>query len=187
MNDGSFPLFKGCTRPATFMGVPFAPFFIVNGLLLWLGVVTPWKPILVLTIPATFIMRAIAKEDEYRFRQWGLAILLFAPTFAQKRFWEGCISLLPANAKRTKKHAQWLLAPPEWLREKKRLEQLQAQESEAGRAIFAVPAQSTQDTPGGIASDEDDAVYAVPAVGVRTGARPIGGAAADMKAEEGVR
>ena len=172
MNDGSFPLFKGCTRPATFMGVPFAPFFIVNGLLLWLGVVTPLKPILVLTIPATFIMRAIAKEDPYRFRQWGLAILLLAPTIGQKRFWEGCISLNPANAKRTRRHTQWLLSEPEWLREKKRREKAAAEAKQS--PIFTDAARIN--APNGVNSvgfsnetdkADDDAIYAIPADGSR--------------------
>lgn len=177
MNDGSFPLFKGCTRPATFMGVPFAPFFIVNGALLWLGIVTPWKPILVLTLPATFILKAIAKDDPYRFRQWGLAFLLLAQTAAQKRFWDGCVSFVPANAGKRRTHAQWLISPPEWLREKKRAL------AEGGPSIFAGADGAANAGPAGPAghsgrADEadnadsaegadDDAVYAVPASGVR--------------------
>lgn len=154
MADTSFPLFKGCTRPATFMGVPFAPFFLVNGVLLWLGIVTPWKPILLLVIPATFVMRMIAKEDEYRFRQWGLAILLLTPLLGVRRVWSDCWSFSPANAKTGRNHVQWLVSPPEWLL---------AQQREKNRDAGIFTARAEDDA---VTDEDNDETYSVRADGM---------------------
>lgn len=154
MADSSFPLFKGCTRPATFMGVPFAPFFLVNGVLLWLGIVTPWKPLLLLVIPATFVMRVIAKEDEYRFRQWGLAILLLTPLLGVRRVWSDCWSFTPSDAKIGREHAAWLVSPPEWLLARER-------EKERGAGIFSIRREEDASS-----DAEDDEAYSLRADGL---------------------
>lgn len=65
-------MFRGCTRPAMFMGVPYVPFFVgaggtllfamYSGNLLWL-----------LALPVViFVMRQMAKRDEMIFRLLGL-------------------------------------------------------------------------------------------------------------------
>ncbi|MET4676379.1 VirB3 family type IV secretion system protein [Luteibacter sp. PvP019] len=66
-------LFRGCTRPAMFMGVPYLPFFMGagSGLLmamyfnLWFLI---WIPIV------TFIMRQMARRDEMIFRLLALRL-----------------------------------------------------------------------------------------------------------------
>ncbi len=66
-------MFRGCTRPAMFLGVPYVPFFFVAGGLLLLSMYTNFW--LLLTIPvAIFIMRMMAKRDEMVFRLLGLRL-----------------------------------------------------------------------------------------------------------------
>jgi type IV secretion system protein VirB3 len=64
-------LFRGCTRPAMFMGVPYIPFFIgAGGGLLMAMYFNMW---FLLTIPCVvFVMRQMAKRDEMIFRLLGL-------------------------------------------------------------------------------------------------------------------
>lgn len=71
-------LFRGCTRPAMFLGVPYVPFFIGAGGCL-MGAMysgTFWKPgfiIFLLLLPTViFIMRQMARRDEMIFRLLGL-------------------------------------------------------------------------------------------------------------------
>ncbi|MBH1847154.1 VirB3 family type IV secretion system protein [Stenotrophomonas maltophilia] len=67
-------LFRGCTRPAMFLGVPYLPFFMVAGGLLLLSMYTNFW--FLLTIPvAIFIMRQMAKRDEMIFRLLGLRLM----------------------------------------------------------------------------------------------------------------
>lgn len=67
-------MFRGCTRPPMFMGVPYIPFFVgaggtilfamYSGNLLWL-----------LMLPVViFIMRQMARRDEMIFRLIGLRL-----------------------------------------------------------------------------------------------------------------
>jgi type IV secretion system protein VirB3 len=67
-------MFRGCTRPAMFMGVPYVPFFIgaggtllfamYSGNLLWL-----------LALPVViFVMRQMARRDEMIFHLLGLRL-----------------------------------------------------------------------------------------------------------------
>ena len=64
-------LFRGCTRPAMFMGVPYTPFFIAFGAHLMLAVYINF--FLLLNLPLVlFVLRMIAKKDEMIFRLWGL-------------------------------------------------------------------------------------------------------------------
>ena len=64
-------LFRGCTRPAMFMGVPYIPFFIGagGGLMLAMYFNFFW----LLAIPVTiFVMRQMARRDEMIFNLLGL-------------------------------------------------------------------------------------------------------------------
>lgn len=66
-------LFRGCTRPAMFMGVPYIPFFIGagTGMLLALYFNFFW----LLSIPPTIlIMQQMARRDEMIFRLIGLRL-----------------------------------------------------------------------------------------------------------------
>ncbi|KRG67590.1 hypothetical protein ABB28_16530 [Stenotrophomonas chelatiphaga] len=66
-------VFRGCTRPAMFLGVPYVPFFMVAGGLLLLSMY--WNLWVLLAIPvAVFIMRQMAKRDEMIFRLMGLRL-----------------------------------------------------------------------------------------------------------------
>lgn len=66
-------LFRGCTRPPMFMGVPYIPFFIGAGgcmlLAMYFNLVY-----LLLIVPVILIMRQMAKRDEMIFRLIGLRL-----------------------------------------------------------------------------------------------------------------
>ena len=60
-------VFRGCTRPATFLGVPYIPFFIGAGSGLLMGMY--FNMFFLLTIPfIILIMRQMAKRDDMIFR-----------------------------------------------------------------------------------------------------------------------
>ena len=61
------PVFKGCTRPAMFMGVPYVPFFLGAGTCV---VFAAWFNVLWLlaVIPVILVMRAMAAHDDMVFR-----------------------------------------------------------------------------------------------------------------------
>ncbi|MDH5834569.1 type IV secretion system protein VirB3 [Luteimonas kalidii] len=64
-------LFKGCTRPPMFMGVPYVPFTIAAGSCLLLTFYVDMFCLLLL--PAVIvIMRQMARRDEMIFRLLGL-------------------------------------------------------------------------------------------------------------------
>ncbi len=64
-------MFRGCTRPPMFMGVPYVPFFIGAGgcLLLAMYFNLFW---LLLTPAVIFVMRQMARRDEMVVRLIGL-------------------------------------------------------------------------------------------------------------------
>ncbi|WP_309868855.1 VirB3 family type IV secretion system protein [Luteibacter sp. 1214] len=66
-------LFRGCTRPPMFMGVPYVPFFVgAGGGLLMAMYFNMW---FLLLIPINvFIMRQMARRDEMIFRLLGLRL-----------------------------------------------------------------------------------------------------------------
>lgn len=66
-------LFRGCTRPAMFMGVPYIPFFIGAGSVILLSFYTNMFFLLML-IPTIFVMRQMARRDEMIFRLLGLRL-----------------------------------------------------------------------------------------------------------------
>lgn len=64
-------LFRGCTRPAMFMGVPYVPFFVGAGGCLLLAMYI--NLLLLLLMPGViFVMRQMARRDEMIFRLLGL-------------------------------------------------------------------------------------------------------------------
>lgn len=64
-------LFRGCTRPAMFMGVPYVPFFVGAGGCLLLAMYI--NLLLLLLMPCViFLMRQMARRDEMIFRLLGL-------------------------------------------------------------------------------------------------------------------
>lgn len=67
----SFPLFKGCTRVPTLMGVPMLPLMgmaMVVAILAMLISIWCWF----LALPLWFTMAQITKNDDKAFRIWGL-------------------------------------------------------------------------------------------------------------------
>ncbi|WP_312681398.1 type IV secretion system protein VirB3 [Stenotrophomonas chelatiphaga] len=66
-------VFRGCTRPPMFLGVPYVPFFMVCGGLFLLAIY--WDFWVLLSIPfAVMIMRQMARRDEMIFRLMGLRL-----------------------------------------------------------------------------------------------------------------
>lgn len=66
-------VFRGCTRPAMFMGVPYVPFFIGAGGCLLLAMYINLL-LLALIPPVIFVLRHMAKRDEMIFRLLGLRL-----------------------------------------------------------------------------------------------------------------
>lgn len=66
-------LFRGCTRPPMFLGVPYVPFFIGAGGCLLLAMYTNML-FLILMPPVIFVMRQMARRDEMIFRLLGLRL-----------------------------------------------------------------------------------------------------------------
>ena len=68
-------VFKGCTRPAMFMGVPYVPFIVGTGACL-LGAMYIDLYFLLALPAVVFAMRMIAKVDEHIFHLLGLNVLM---------------------------------------------------------------------------------------------------------------
>lgn len=92
-------LFRGCTRPAMFLGVPYIPFFIGAGGGLLLGMYfNLWY---LLTIPVIiFVMQQVAKRDEMIFRLLGLRWLFRMRVRNIQRYSE-CGYSVPTNIEST--------------------------------------------------------------------------------------
>lgn len=65
-------LFRGCTRPPMFLGVPYVPFFLGAGGMLLLAMYSGNLLFLIFVPVVIFIMRMMAKRDELIFRLIGL-------------------------------------------------------------------------------------------------------------------
>jgi type IV secretion system protein VirB3 len=66
-------MFRGCTRPPMFMGVPYVPFFMGAGGCFMLAIYFNFY-YLFLIPPVIFTMRMMAKRDEMIFRLLGLRL-----------------------------------------------------------------------------------------------------------------
>ena len=64
-------LFRGCTRPAMFMGVPYVPFFLGTGVCLLMAMYINLLFLLLAPL-VVFAMRQMARRDEMIFRLLGL-------------------------------------------------------------------------------------------------------------------
>ena len=66
-------LFRGCTRPPMFLGVPYVPFFIGAGGCLLLAMYTDLFYLVLMPV-VIFVMRMMARRDEMIFRLLGLRL-----------------------------------------------------------------------------------------------------------------
>ncbi|MEH6414564.1 type IV secretion system protein VirB3 [Pseudomonas sp. CGJS7] len=66
-------LFRGCTRPPMFLGVPYVPFIFGAGTCLLLTFYIDMFCVLLLPV-VIFIMRQMARRDEMIFRLLGLRL-----------------------------------------------------------------------------------------------------------------
>ncbi|PLX76769.1 MAG: type IV secretion system protein VirB3 [Azoarcus sp.] len=102
------PIFKGCTRPAMFAGVPMIPFMLVTGLFLLLAVwmfylVSGYVSLLLVIAYITIVitMREITKKDDQRLRQMMMRARMRVRQRAGRLLW-GAISYSPIRYKRRK-------------------------------------------------------------------------------------
>ena len=65
-------VFRGCTRPPMFMGVPYVPFFIGAGGVMLIAMYSGNLLLLIFTPVVIYLMRMMAKRDELIFRLMGL-------------------------------------------------------------------------------------------------------------------
>lgn len=68
-------MFRGCTRPPMFMGVPYVPFFVGAGGVLLFAMYTGLGKLILLPV-VVVVMRQMAKRDEMIFRLLGLRLQL---------------------------------------------------------------------------------------------------------------
>lgn len=66
-------MFRGCTRPAMFLGVPYVPFIVGAGSVFLLAIYTNLIYLFLLPV-VIFIMRQMAKRDEMIFKLLGLRL-----------------------------------------------------------------------------------------------------------------
>lgn len=80
------PVFKGCTRPAMFWGIPIVPFVIAFGTFVLLAV---WISFLCLVpLPVVLLgMRQLVRNDDQAFRLLGLK-LRFRFANRNAKFWK---------------------------------------------------------------------------------------------------
>jgi type IV secretion system protein VirB3 len=102
------PIFRGCTRPATFAGVPMLPFLLVTGGFL---IATGWTCYLASAylglflamtyLPILMTMRAVTKKDDQRLRQLLMHARMRWRHYASVRQWDA-VSYCPLRFKRHK-------------------------------------------------------------------------------------
>jgi type IV secretion system protein VirB3 len=66
-------MFRGCTRPPMFLGVPYVPFFAGAGGCMLLAMYINLFCLLLIP-PVVFVMRQMARRDELIFRLLGLRL-----------------------------------------------------------------------------------------------------------------
>ena len=93
------PLFKGCTRPALFLGVPLAPLAAVAAPILLLAIWLTLLLLLLLLPLAIGVMRAMVQSDEQQFRLLWLKVRCRWQN-ANYRFWGGVSAYSPLTFQR---------------------------------------------------------------------------------------
>lgn len=99
------PFFRGCTRPAMFMGVPMVPLLLVSGAFLLLAMwcfylVSPYVTLvlLMLYVPLLVTMRTMTKKDDQRLRQLMMRARMRLRHGPSRAFW-GATSFSPFRYK----------------------------------------------------------------------------------------
>jgi type IV secretion system protein VirB3 len=88
-------VFRGCTRPPMFLGVPYVPFIIGTGGCFLMAVY--FNMYFLLFIPVVIlIMRQMARRDEMIFRLLGLRLQIFMRT-RNRRLHDGMWVFSPHN------------------------------------------------------------------------------------------
>ena len=87
------PLFKGCTRPAMWLGVPVVPLVAVAGIVAAFAI---WFTVLLLVLLPLLVlaMRMIVQSDEQQFRLLRLKLVCRWRN-ANRRFWGGVSTYSP--------------------------------------------------------------------------------------------
>ena len=107
MSDGfRDPIFRGCTRPAMFAGVPMIPFLLITGAFLLLSVWTFYLIsgdvslfLCMVYLPLLAAMREVTKKDDQRLRQLMMRLKMRQPQRAARQMW-GAISYSPLRYKK---------------------------------------------------------------------------------------
>ena len=103
-------IFRGCTRPATFAGVPLLPFLAVTGvfmlLTIWMfylisGYVSLF--IVMTYIPILLTMREVTKKDDQRLRQLVMRLRMRHRQQKSRLLW-GAVSFSPIRYKQRTTH-----------------------------------------------------------------------------------
>ena len=106
MDEFRDPIFKGCTRPAMFLGVPLIPFLLISGGFMVVGMWGSYliHPLVALGLLAIYLpllgaMRHITKQDDQRLRQVLRRLMMRVRHDQGRRFW-GAISYGPLRFKK---------------------------------------------------------------------------------------
>lgn len=78
------PLFKGLTRPPMIFGVPIVPLFTAMGALFLLSFYTQNIFMVILSVPMYFVMKQMAKKDDFIFRLLFLKMKFFTNPLSKK-------------------------------------------------------------------------------------------------------
>lgn len=99
------PVFRGCTRPAMFLGAPMIPVILLVGAAVLIGMlglfINPLVPVAVIPIavPIYAWMRIIAKTDDQRLNQLILRVRMRTRMTAGTRLWQA-LTYVPLTYKR---------------------------------------------------------------------------------------
>ena len=99
------PVFRGCTRPPMFLGVPMIPVILVTGLAVLLAMLglflSAYISVAVITlfVPAYAWMRAVTRADDQRLQQLILRLRMRARLQGSRRVW-GALTYIPLPLKK---------------------------------------------------------------------------------------
>lgn len=109
MSTFSDPIFRGCTRPAMFAGVPMLPFLLITGAFLiasvWIFYLVSGYASLFLAmayVPIVVTMREVTKKDDQRLRQLLMRARMRLRQRSGRQLW-GASSYSPLRYKRRTK------------------------------------------------------------------------------------